>query len=126
MHAKDLLLLKQIQSFFGVGTIKVRKSNNQVIFSVSSAKDIITRIIPHFEKYTLLTQKRADFELFKSIIELMNKAEHLTTEGLVKIVRFRASMNNGLTKVLEESFSGISPVPRPAVSELDQKIKDPN
>jgi len=63
------------------------KANNQVIFSVSSVKDLTSKIIPHFDKYLLLTQKRADFELFKLIIQLMKKGEHLTTEGIEKIVR---------------------------------------
>lgn len=37
-------------------------------------------------KYPLLTQKGADFQLFQLAIELMNKKEHLTIEGLDKIL----------------------------------------
>ena len=40
----------------------------------------------HFYKYTLLTKKRADFILFKTIIILMSKKEHLQIEGLKKII----------------------------------------
>ena len=39
-------------------------------------------IIDHFDKYPLITQKRADFILFKSIVEMLNRKEHLTEEGL--------------------------------------------
>jgi hypothetical protein len=49
-------------------------------------------------QYPLLTQKRADFELFKAVIELMNKGEHLTKDGFRKILAIRASMNNGLSQ----------------------------
>jgi len=54
----------------------------------------------------------------------MNRQEHLTTEGLNKIVSLRASMNLGLYEVLKESFPEITPVPRPEVSH--QGIQDPN
>lgn len=37
-------------------------------YTVNSTKDINDVIIPHFEKYPLLTQKKADFILFKSAI----------------------------------------------------------
>lgn len=124
LHGKDLLLLKQIQAFFGVGSIKVRKSNNQVIFSVTSVKDLILKIIPHFEKYPLITQKRADYILFKSIVNLMNRKEHLTLEGLRQIVGIRAAMNNGLSEKQKAVFSDVIPVKRPLV--VDQEIQDPN
>jgi len=73
--------LKGIQSFFGVGTIKVNKSKNTVLYCVAGQKELIEVIIPHFDKYPLLTQKRADFILFKSIVKLILNKEHLTTDG---------------------------------------------
>jgi hypothetical protein len=47
-------------------------------------------------KYPLLTQKRADFELFKLVAEMVYRKEHLTMEGQHKIVSIRAAINNGL------------------------------
>jgi len=52
----------------------------------------------------LLTKKRADFLLFKMCIELMIKKEHLTIQGLQKMLAIRASMNKGLSKVLKRVF----------------------
>lgn len=52
-------------------------------------------IIPFFEKYPLVSQKRADFELFKQIVELINNKEHLTPAGLQKIVNLKAALNLG-------------------------------
>ena len=54
----------------------------------------------------------------------MSRKEHLTIEGLHKIVAIKASMNNGLSEVLKEVFPNIIPVPRPLV--VDQSIKDPH
>lgn len=102
LHHKDMLLLEQIKNSFGVGNIIVRnnsgKRSSQPIYSVKSVKDLTSVIIPHFDKYPLLTQKRADLKLFKSIIDIINRKEHLTMEGLRKIVAIRASMNKGLSE----------------------------
>ena len=50
-------------------------------------------IIPHFEKYPLLTEKQTDFELFKEIVTMMSKKEHLNIEGLNKIIKITEGMN---------------------------------
>lgn len=56
-------------------------------------------------------------------VEVIANKEHLTLEGLRKIVAIRASINKGLTPKLKESFLHIIPVPRPTVE--DQKIRNP-
>jgi hypothetical protein len=73
---------------------------------------MINIIIPHFDKYPLITQKRADFILFKSIIEVMKKGEHLTIEGLYKILSIKAYLNKGLPETLLVSLPTITPSPR--------------
>jgi hypothetical protein len=45
----------------------------------------------------------------------MSRKEHLTSEGLTKIISIRASMNNGLSDLLKASFPNIKPVPKPKV-----------
>ena len=67
LHRKDLALLNQIQVFLGIGTVNARL-NNSAVFRVSSIKEIINVIIAHFTKYPLITQKQADYELFKAIL----------------------------------------------------------
>jgi len=57
-------------------------------------------------------------------VEIINEKEHLTTQGLLKIVSIRASMNNGLTEVLKKAFPDVISVERPLV-ELPEKI-DPH
>jgi hypothetical protein len=54
----------------------------------------------------------------------MDQGEHLTIEGLHKIVSIRASMNKGLSDVLKTDFPDIQPVERPKL-ELPKNI-DPN
>lgn len=93
LHQKDLDLLKRIQLFFaGVGKVHSLRKDS-CLYRVESLSEITNVIIPHFEKYPLITQKQADFLLFKEVADLMNRKEHLTMEWLQKILNIRASMN---------------------------------
>ena len=58
------------------------------------------------------------------VIEIMERREHLTIEGLHKIVAIKASMNLDLSEKLKVAFPDVVPVERPLV-ELPQKI-DPH
>lgn len=93
------------------------------MYRVTSLKGLTNIIIPHFDKYPLLTQKRADYELFKTVVDLMNKGEHLTQEGLNKILAIKASINRGLSDELKAAYPNTKPVIRPQVE--GQKISDP-
>ena len=116
------MLLEMIQSYFGVG--KINKSRADAIrYRVGSTKELIV-IINHFDKFPLITQKRADFELFKQVVEIINRQEHLTLDGFKKIVSLKASMNNGLSERQKAAFPNTKPVPRLIVG-VDQEIKDP-
>ena len=115
LHSRDLILIRKIQSFFGVGTINQYESKNSVVYSVQSLRDIINVIIPHFDKYPLITQKKADYILFKQGIELLNLKARSDIEGIRKIVSIKASMNWGLSDTLITEFPTVLPVPRPIV-----------
>jgi hypothetical protein len=95
-----------------------------MVYRVSSLKDISV-IIEHLTKYPLVSQKLADFLLFKRAVEIKKTGSHNTIKGLQELVNIRASMNKGLTDVLKEAFPKTIPVDRPIISEDDQKIPDP-
>lgn len=117
LHVRDVILLRKIHSFFGVGTVSERGTRNTAFYSVQSARTIADVIIPHFERYPLNTQKRADFLLFKQGVDLLlNGKARSSIEGIKNIVSIRASMNNGLTDTLKINFPNITPAPRPIVS----------
>ena len=71
----------------------------------------ITKIISHFDKYPLITQKKADFELFKRIVDKIIKGEHITPRGLQEIINIRVSIYLGLTD--KTNFPNTIPVTRP-------------
>jgi hypothetical protein len=119
LHLKDLGLLNQIRTYFdNISTIRIRKDKKMCVFSVRSMDDLIFKIIPHFDVYPLITQKRADYLLFKKVILMMQQKEHLTKKGVKIIINIRATMNMGLTPALKEAFPLCVPVQRPVVNNL--------
>ncbi|GAA5129041.1 hypothetical protein GCM10023339_57710 [Alloalcanivorax gelatiniphagus] len=53
----------------------------------------------------LFSKKRYDFYIYKLIIELMENREHLTLEGLRKIVALKSILNTGtLSEELKAAF----------------------
>ena len=114
LHKKDLKILQDIKAYFGVGKIR-NEVNDKVKFRVESLKEIVNVIIPHFEKYSLITQKLADYLLLKDVVNMMINKEHLTKKGLNKIVSTKAVINKGLQPELQIYFPDIFPVFRPLV-----------
>ena len=121
-HAKDWTQLEAVKKYLGVGRISKERSES-LQFRVASLKEL-EAVINHFDQYPLITQKSADFELWKRVIGLMKSQEHLTPDGLRKIVALKASMNLGLSEKLKMAFPDVVPAERPIV-ELPQTI-DPN
>lgn len=124
LHRKDNELLEQIKTYFGVG--KIHKLGSQsIILRVSSIKDL-EAIFNHFYKYLLVTKKLADYNLFKLAYNIIINKEHLTQEGLSKLVAIKGSLNLGLSPELKSAFPDITNMDKPIVTEQAQKIPDPN
>lgn len=124
LHKNDIKILEEIKDFFGVGSILIRKTRNSAVYHVQSIKELREIIIPHFIKYPLITQKKADFILFNSIIDLLSEKKHFSIEGLNQIINIKSSMNNGLSDRLKLAFPNFKSVQRPIVNY--QGITDPN
>ena len=66
--ARDIILLEKLQNFFkSAGNIQINLDGS-ITYTVTSIKYLLNIIIPHFEKFPLLTKKQGDFELFKQIV----------------------------------------------------------
>ncbi len=86
-------------------------------YKVTSVKDLVS-VIKHFDKYPLVTFKLADYLLFKEVVGMIQLKEHLTMDGLEKIVAIKASINKGLSDELKAAFPHVIPVKRPIVTPL--------
>lgn len=123
LHSRDEYLLLQIKSFFE-NTGKIWLKNDFVIYQVRSINDILKVIIPHFDKYPCITQKQSDFFIWKKIIELMNKGEHLNKDSLINIISLKASLNKRLSVKLKRYFPIVTEIKRSKIN-LPENI-DPN
>lgn len=119
LHKKDLTLLENIQgSLGGIGNINTGK--DFCAFRIKSLNQIFS-LINFFDQYPLITQKKIDYDLFKKVALIMQQKQHLTPEGLLEIVKLKASLNLGLTDTLKLAFPEVRvEIPRPIVT--DQKI----
>jgi len=104
--------LNLLQETLGnAGNIYYNPQDDTYKYKVSNIEGLINFVIPHFQKYPLLTQKRVDFELFVRIIQIINKKEHLTLKGLQEVINLKASLNLGLSKKFLDTFK-VVPVER--------------
>ena len=102
LHKKDLKILEAVQKTWGVGKI-YKHGQDSFMYRVSSLKNL--RVITnHFDNYPLITQKLADYLLFKQCIDLIQKKLHLTEKGLLTLVGIKSVLNWGLSEKFKETF----------------------
>ena len=91
---RDLGIVKKIRDFFGVGFYAVRKNKDvqNAYYRCSGPNIIKEKIIPHFEKYPLQTEKRKNYELWKKAIKIW-QSELPKKTRLLKLVAIRKKMN---------------------------------
>ena len=120
LHIKDLPFLLSIKKYFkDIGNIYTSGNRDIVYYNVSSVKEIMEHIIPHFDSFPLVTQKQADYILYKEIVSRMANKKHLTNSGLIKILSLRASLNLGLKEWVADLIKDIEVAPRPKVPALE-------
>nr|YP_009517192.1 LAGLIDADG homing endonuclease [Blastosporella zonata]AYE93089.1 LAGLIDADG homing endonuclease [Blastosporella zonata] len=115
LHIKDVDILYQIKEFFGVGNVYLRSQKNIAVYRVSNLQYINEVIIPHFKKYTLITKKSIDFNLWCKVINMISNKQHLSESGFLTILNYYASINRGMSKKVLNYYPDIKPVTRPKV-----------
>ena len=86
-------VLDLIKKYFGCGFIRRDWSDKTVKFEIRDHKDLIQKIIPHFEKFPLISAKQNDFLVFKKICEIVSAQEHLTKQGFIDVINLAYEMN---------------------------------
>ena len=130
LHKKDEGILRSIQFSLGIGKIYVQGKQG-IQFRVESKKELLI-LIEHFYKYPLMTRKSQDFICFrKAIFFLIINKEHLTKEGMLKLVSLKALIGKGLKNELNTAFPHLVSANELGISDLtlsmwsDLKL-DPN
>src|SRR3989344_7326638 len=86
-------VLDLMKNYFGCGFMRRDYGDKTLKFEVRSLSDLIDRVIPHFEKFSLKSAKQKDFLLFAKICRKIQKLEHLKAKGLKEIIRLAYKMN---------------------------------
>lgn len=87
-------VLEMMLQYFHCGTIRYSAPDDMDHYETRSIHDIWAHIIPHFEKYPLLSSKQKDFELFRSVCQIVRAGKHLRVQGLHKTLLLVMSMPN--------------------------------
>ena len=92
-HEVDEQVLYGLKAYFGCGVVR-NNHGTRKCYRVRGHENLLTKIIPFFEKHQLKTRKRVDFAKFRKVVRLMDKGEHLQPEGLEKIRQIKSTMNS--------------------------------
>src|SRR5262249_6368633 len=101
---KDRSILETLQRHLGCGTIRY-KCDDVWFFEVNNLQAIRDHVIPFFERFPFLSAKRRrDFATFKAMAGLMLAGEHLSKEGIGKLLALRRDMNDGGKRKYDEGL----------------------
>ncbi len=95
-RASILLLLKQR---LGCGRIRPNARtggrDKSLVFVVRKREDLLEKVIPFFEAHPILSEKQVEFETFARIVRAMDRGDHLTREGFLRLLETATQMNGG-------------------------------
>jgi hypothetical protein len=94
-RAEPLYLMQEV---FGCGFMRRDAKDRTLKYEIRSLDKLLEKVIPHFERYPLLSGKQRDFELFKRVCILMKEGRHTTLPGLEKITKLAFRMNPSGTR----------------------------
>lgn len=95
-HSRDVGLLNIIKQYLDCGLIETISTRpNQSTYVVYKQLDILEKIIPFFNTYTLLGIKLLNYQVFCKAAQLVKDKEHLTYMGREKLKNLKSGMNTG-------------------------------
>ncbi|MEO0248114.1 MAG: LAGLIDADG family homing endonuclease [candidate division WOR-3 bacterium] len=96
-NGERISVLRLFADAFGCGVIKknasVKSHDKTWVFVVKRHNDLYEKVLPFFQRFPLRSEKQQDFLKFSQVVEMMHRKEHLTVEGLKRILNIAYSMN---------------------------------
>ena len=96
-HERDVKVLHGLKAFFGCGVVRTNHGD-RMAYRVRKLEHLRERIVPFFMKHHLKTGKRQDFEKFRRVLTMMERSEHLTSDGINRIRSIAEKMNRGRSR----------------------------
>jgi hypothetical protein len=97
--AKSVECLQMMQQYFNVGRVYCNRrydNHKEHLYQFVDARrsDLLSTIIPFFQRYPLRTSKSSDFDKFVMCMEVIKANAHLTRRGLLEILEIVQTMNH--------------------------------
>ena len=92
-HIRDELMMMKLIEFFGCGYL-AKDGLTKVQYRIRHFKDLL-HLFELLKDYPLISQKALDAESFRKVYTIIVNKEHLTHEGIQKILMIKKSMNRG-------------------------------
>ena len=89
-------MMERVAPFFCQTSKNIRSDKSLLKYETRNLTHILTIIIPHFQKYSLQSNKKNDFLAFSKVCVLMQQKSHLTSRGLKEILDISYHMNLNL------------------------------
>ena len=86
-------VLELVAEFFGCGSIRPDPSDKTLKWETRRLFDIVDKVLPHFERYPLISGKQDDVDLLAAICRMMIDKHHLRGAGLLEIAELAEQMN---------------------------------
>ena len=90
-HQRDIKLLHALKDFFKAGVVR-RNHEDRYELRIRNLQHLQEIIIPFFDQYPLLTQKKFDFIKFKKIISILT-AGKIDKEKILEMIEISSLMN---------------------------------
>ena len=96
-NGERVSVLQLFVDTLGCGLIKKNASANSrdktYVFVVKRHNDLYERVLPFFQRFPLRSEKQQEFLRFAQVVEMMHRKEHLSSEGLRRILGIAFLMN---------------------------------
>jgi hypothetical protein len=86
-------VLELVADYFGCGSIRPDPGDNTLKWETRRLDDIVHRVLPHFERFPLMSGKQNDVDLLATVCRMMIDKHHLRGAGLLEIVEIANQMN---------------------------------
>lgn len=92
---KDKVILALWKRYLQCGTLRNR-SDGVWYYEVNNFQAIVENVIPFFLKFNFLSaKKKRDFQKFQELSKIIKENDHLTLQGIERILKIRKDMNDG-------------------------------
>ena len=116
LHEREQILIDRLFKFFNGGRINLSSKQQMVYFTIGNSKDLTSRVLPHFDTYTLVGNKLDNYLIWKKILGKVENKKHLTEKGSKEIKELKSKLNKypvhiegkNLNSSIQKNLSSIS------------------